>query len=40
MTIQQLSYLLEVHQTGSFSAAAKNLIISQSAVSNAVLTLE
>lgn len=40
MTIQQLTYLLEVHATGSFSAAAKNLIISQSAVSNAVLTLE
>ena len=40
MTIQQLNYLLEVHKTGSFSAAAKNLIISQSAVSNAVLSLE
>ena len=40
MTIQQLTYLLEVHKTGSISAAAKNLIISQSAVSNAVLTLE
>lgn len=40
MTIQQLTYLLEVHKTGSFSAAAKNLIISQSAVSNAVLSLE
>ena len=40
MTFQQLTYLLEVHATGSFSAAAKNLIISQSAVSNAVLSLE
>ena len=40
MTIQQLTYLLEVYKTGSFSAAAKNLIISQSAVSNAVLSLE
>ena len=40
MTIQQLTDLLEVHKTGSISAAAKNLIISQSAVSNAVLTLE
>lgn len=40
MTLQQLTYLLEVYKTGSFSAAAKNLIISQSAVSNAVLSLE
>jgi DNA-binding transcriptional LysR family regulator len=40
MTIQQFTYLLEVYETGSFSAAAKNLIVSQSAVSNAVLTLE
>lgn len=40
MTFQQLTYLLEVQKTGSFSAAAKNLIISQSAVSNAVLSLE
>ena len=40
MTIQQLTYLLEVHRTGSFSVAAKNLIVSQSAVSNAVLSLE
>ena len=40
MTFQQLTYLLEVYKTGSFSAAAKNLIISQSAVSNAVLSLE
>ena len=40
MTLQQLTYLLEVQKTGSFSAAAKNLIISQSAVSNAVLSLE
>ena len=40
MTFQQLTYLLEVHKTGSFSAAAKNLILSQSAVSNAIISLE
>lgn len=40
MTFQQLTYLLEVHKTGSFSAAAKNLFLSQSAVSNAIISLE
>ena len=40
MTFQQLSYLLEVDHTGSFSQAAKNLYVSQSTVSNAVSALE
>lgn len=40
MTIQQLTYLLEVHKAGSFSVAAKNLFITQSAISNAVIGLE
>ena len=40
MTFQQLIYLLEVQKVGSFSQAAKNLFITQSAVSNAILSLE
>lgn len=40
MTIQQLTYLLEVYKAGSFSVAAKNLYITQSAISNAVIGLE
>ena len=40
MTLQQLSYVLEVHKAGSFSQAARNLYITQAAVSNAVSTLE
>ena len=40
MTLQQLSYLLEVHKAGSFSQAARNLYITQAAVSNAVSSLE
>ena len=40
MTIQQLTYLLEVHKAGSFSQAAQNLYITQSAISNAVISLE
>lgn len=40
MTIQQLTYLLEVHKCGSFSVAAKNLFITQSAISNAIIGLE
>ena len=40
MTIQQLTYLLEVHKAGSFSIAAKNLYITQSAISNAIIGLE
>ncbi len=40
MTFQQLSYLLEVDRTRSFSQAAKALFVSQSTVSNAVAALE
>lgn len=40
MTFQQLSYLLEVDRTKSFSLAAKNLFIAQSTISNAVSALE
>lgn len=40
MTFQQLTYLLEVHKAGSFSQAAKNLYITQSAISNAIIGLE
>lgn len=40
MTFQQLSYLLEVDRTRSFSLAAKNLFVAQSTVSNAVAALE
>ena len=40
MTLQQLQYLLEVRNAGSFSQAAKNLYITQSAISNAIIGLE
>ena len=40
MTFQQLQYLLEVKNAGSFSQAAKNLFITQSAISNAIIGLE
>ena len=40
MTFQQLNYLLEVNRVGSFSTAAKNLYVSQAAVSNAIIALE
>ena len=40
MTFQQLHYLLEVNKVGSFSTAARNLYVSQSAVSNAIIGLE
>lgn len=40
MTFQQLNYLLEVNRVGSFSIAARNLYVSQSAVSNAIIGLE
>lgn len=40
MTLQQLQYLLEVKKAGSFSQAAKNLYITQSAISNAIIGLE
>jgi DNA-binding transcriptional LysR family regulator len=40
MTFQQLQYLLAVNRNGSFSLAAKEMFISQSAVSSAVAALE
>lgn len=40
MTFQQISYLLEVDRTKSFSQAAKNLFVAQSTVSNAISALE
>lgn len=40
MTFQQLSYVLEVERTKSFSQAAKNLFVAQSTVSNAISALE
>ena len=40
MTFQQLQYLLEVNRTGSFTAAAKKLFVTQSSVSNAITSLE
>ena len=40
MTLQQLYYFREVVQTGHFTSAAENLYVSQSGLSNAILTLE
>jgi len=40
MTFQQLQHLLAVNRTGSFSQAAKEMFVSQSAVSNAISGLE
>lgn len=40
MTIQQLEYILDVNRTGSISRTAKNFMVSQSSVSNAINTLE
>ena len=40
MTFQQLTYLLEVNRTGSFTQTAKNLFVAQSTVSNAIAALE
>ena len=40
MTFQQLQYLLAVHRNGSISLAAKELFITQSAVSNTLAALE
>ena len=40
MTFQQLQYLLAVHRNGSLSLAAKELFITQSAVSNTLAALE
>lgn len=40
MTIQQCIYILEIHNTGSFSEAARKLFIAQSSLSNSVKCLE
>ena len=40
MNLQQLQYILDVSQTGSFSQTAKNFFISQTSVSRAVSALE
>lgn len=40
MTIQQLQYILEVQRTGSASNAAKNLFVSQSAISTSISGME
>lgn len=40
MTIQQCKYVLEIAKTGSFSEAAKQLFIAQSALSTSIKTLE
>lgn len=40
MTIQQCIYILEIHNMGSFSEAARKLFIAQSSLSNSVKCLE
>lgn len=40
MTIQQCVYVLEIHNTGSFSEAARKLFVAQSSLSNSVKSLE
>ncbi len=40
MTIQQCKYILEIHNTGSFSEAARKLFVAQSSLSNSVRSLE
>ena len=40
MTIQQCIYVLEIHNTGSFSEAARKLFVAQSSLSNSVRSLE
>lgn len=40
MTFQQLQYLLEVYKAGSFSKAAKNLVVTTASVSIAIGNLE
>ena len=40
MTIQQCMYVLEIHNTGSFSEAARKLFIAQSSLSSSVKCLE
>ena len=40
MTLQQLKYIVEVANCGSFNDAAKNLFITQPSLSGTVRTLE
>ena len=40
MTLDQINYVLEINKTGSFSRAAENLFVTQSALSLAVQNLE
>ncbi len=40
MTIQQCIYILEIHNTGSFSKAARKLFVAQSSLSSSVKSLE
>ncbi|MBR7116606.1 MAG: LysR family transcriptional regulator [Clostridia bacterium] len=40
MTIQQCIYALEIHNTGSFSEAARKLFVAQSSLSNSIRSLE
>ena len=40
MTIQQCKYVMEIHRTGSFSAAAKELFVAQSSLSASIKQLE
>ena len=40
MTIQQCKYVLEIHNTGSFSEAARRTYVAQSSLSNSVKSLE
>ncbi|MBO5907564.1 MAG: LysR family transcriptional regulator [Clostridia bacterium] len=40
MTIQQCVYVLEIHNTGSFSEAARKLFVAQSSLSTSIKSLE
>jgi len=40
MTFQQLQYFLEVHKAGTFSQAAKNMVVTTSSVSITISNLE
>ena len=40
MTIQQCIYVVEIHNTGSFSEAARKLFVAQSSLSNSIKLLE
>ena len=40
MTFQQLTYVVEVAKNGSINKAAKNLFLSQTALSSAIKALE